>query len=1017
MDIRDYPRPANDTGIGVHWTVGYATAVGTGKLREFWLPELKAMGVKWVKIFNHDGALDFAELLLAEGIMPIVRIYRPSPNPGRLGVKELVYLDSLIRVGVRYFEFNNEPDVDAEWRGGRVPVNGLEITVENTIAALEIILERGGMPAIPALANGSRWDLVGKIVAAGRRDLFEGPVWQAMHNFSRNRPLDYPYDSGNQEGAAYTERFYQIIHDERWGADAWRGRSLAEVNRLRHDRRNPGATIADDHACWLAYEYFDALNRKHLGRSLPILSTECGYIVGEDSDPRYPATTPDLHLAQTLEACRAMMGTSQRFKPAPDYYFCTAFWLVANEQLGSSSSWWESSAWFSDRWPGGALPIVRALQAEPKRARIAPPAPPAITLRGVVAGTGDVGALPRAVVLEKDGVAVARTTLDEASQFELGGLVPGRYELVLEGTALRQVVELAPEPRDVVISLRLQEQIELTGRSVVAGTVRGGAGAVVVLVHKASGAEWVTMAHDDGGYRFVDLPAGVYSVRVDPEGTQVDDVALDGRGQAQVDLAQFGWGYTVTVAEDVQKIGAIVVSVPGRAGCQVRTHGSEGSREAVAIGTAPEYGPNAALLAPLAADSYFVTVEGVADAAGKPVPLEARVNVDKRSIPLVEFVHTPPVEQKAPQESAISGHVYGGRPAAHPVHVRLLGAPAGPQVRTLEADGSFAFTGLAAGLYAVALAGHEEAPSRSDIALDGRNQVVVDIVLPAEEAPPSAAVAAADTGDQGIIAGFIPEAVGDTARLVDAVGNERRQAVGADGRFRFEGLPAGVYAVYVEGGFSQAEIVVDGRNGWEILFSPIISVWEATVTNAGSMPGFSSIRVEVEGERNLPVRVWQGEEDGQTAATGSQPEQGPDRVEFTPLGPGVYIVEPEGIGVWASVELTGLEAVWVSFRRTTAPVSPNVVQPLRGGPFPAFQTSAPPAEIYLYVEQMPTDLYAQIALLRFVAAERPAVGNDAADAAHADRVILVAGNTSTVEAQLVELGARVVRYGSGMDVV
>jgi hypothetical protein len=146
-------------------------------------------------------------------------------------------------------EFNNEPDVDAEWKGGRVPVNGLDLTVENTIANLELVLERGGMPAIPAVANGSRWDLVGRIVAAGHRDLLDGPVWQAIHNYAGNRPLDYPYDIGNQEGGAFTERFFRTLAGEAWGEDAWRGRSLLEVNRLRYDRRNPGATIADDHAC------------------------------------------------------------------------------------------------------------------------------------------------------------------------------------------------------------------------------------------------------------------------------------------------------------------------------------------------------------------------------------------------------------------------------------------------------------------------------------------------------------------------------------------------------------------------------------------------------------------------------------------------------------------------------------------------------------------------------------------------------------------------------------------------
>ena len=111
-------------------------------------------------------------------------------------------------------------------RGDVVPLalpNGIDLVVENTVANLELILERGGMPGLPAVSNGNRWDLIGKIIAYGRKDLFAGPVWQAIHNYSRNRPLDYPYDIGNQEGAAYTYRFYQVVADESWGENAWRG--------------------------------------------------------------------------------------------------------------------------------------------------------------------------------------------------------------------------------------------------------------------------------------------------------------------------------------------------------------------------------------------------------------------------------------------------------------------------------------------------------------------------------------------------------------------------------------------------------------------------------------------------------------------------------------------------------------------------------------------------------------------------------------------------------------------------
>ncbi|MCB0152025.1 MAG: hypothetical protein KDE01_30760, partial [Caldilineaceae bacterium] len=147
------------------------------------------------------------------------------------------------------------------------------------------------------------------------------------------------------------------------------------------------------------------------------------------------------------------------------------------------------------------------------------------------------------------------------------------------------------------------------------------------------------------------------------------------------------------------------------------------------------------------------------------------------------------------------------------------------------------------------------------------------------------------------------------ARLVDGVGNERRATVDSDGSVFFDALPAGVYSLFVEGGFAQPNLEVDGAGGWNVVFSPVITLWESTVTNAGSMPGFSSIQVEVEGMPNHPVRVWQGEEDEFTLSTRSRPEQGVYTVEFKPLGPGLYMIEPEGLGMVETVELSGLEAV------------------------------------------------------------------------------------------------------------
>lgn len=1000
MELNDYPRPANDTGIGIHWTVGYAAAVGMAKIRDFWIPELKAMGVKWVKVFNHDGALDFCELLLAEGFMPIVRLYRPAPNPGRLGVKELVHLDALIRIGVRYFEFNNEPDLDAEWKGGRVPVNGLELTVENTIAALEVILERGGMPAIPALANGSRWDLVGRIVAAGRRDLFDGPVWQAIHNYTQNRPLDYPYDIGNQEGGAFTDRFYRAVAAEPWQSDAWRGRTLAEVNRLRYDRRNPGATVADDHACWLAYEHFDTLNRKHLGRSIPILSTECGYIVGEDSDPRYPATTPDLHMAQTLEACRIMMGTSQRFKHAPDYYFCTAFWLLANEQLGSTSNWWEGQAWYSDRWPDGALPIVRALQAEPKMAHVRAEPLPRITLRGSVANVSRRYTLR----LERDGIEVAQYPLDSTGHFEFADLPDGLYLLRLPEAHYSEEVTLQRGQREVVVRLTVPPPAEVAGRSIVEGHVAAGAGAIVMLVHKVSGEEWVTLAHDDGSYRFVDLPPGEFSLRVHPAGSHIERVTLDGRNRATIDLVQAGWGYAIGVAAATPGIGAVVVSTPGHPGLKVQVHGAEGVTDLVETGTAPEYGPAACLISNLEEGHYIVTVDGVREADGRTTQLEARVHIDRRAIPLVEFAFGRLETQPLVANSVIAGKVRGIR-VGQPLRVALLDAAAQRHEQAVSPRGEYRFEALAAGLYSVQVVGFEATAVASDLALDGQNQLAIDLALPEETI---AASRQETRHGASVIAATVPEGTGRTARLVDAVGNEARAVVDAHDAVLFSGLAAGVYSLFIEGGYAQPHLEVDGVTGYTITFAPLIDVWNATVTQAGSMPGFSAISVEIEGMPNHPVRVYRGEDEEYMLSTRARAEQGAYTVEFKPLAPGLYRVEPEGLGLWATVELSGLEAVRVSFRRQHEPIGPHRIEARR--PIPASDADFSPQTTYLYITAPPTTLESTLALLHLAATLHPIVGNDLAAAAQAGRVLITEGpDADAVAAQLERQGVVVER--------
>ena len=1021
MELHEYPRPANDTGIGIHWAPGFAAAVGLAPIRDTWLPELRALGVKWVKVYNHDGAQDFVEMLLAEGFMPVLRIFRPAPNPGRLGLREVVHIDSYIRLGARYFEFNSEPDQEGEWKGGRLPPNGLDLVAEDTIANMEVILERGGMPAVPAVSPGSAWDLVGKIVAKGRKDLFDGPVWQAIHSYARNRPLDYPYDIGNQEGAAYTERFYRTVADEVWDENAWRGRSLAEVNRLRLDRCTPGATVQDDHACWLAYEHFDALNRHHLGRSIPILGTEAGYLVGEDGDPRYPATSPNLHLAQTLEACRVLMGTSHRFPPAPDYFFCAAFMVIANTQLGGVNSWWERFAWYSARWPGGVLPIVKALRAEPKIVRKrqgSAQSAPLIALRGTVLNARE----QHTVILERNGLQVASAVLDANSRYELPDLTPGNYLLRVAGTPVQENVALSADQRELVVTLDVGAPVqEGASRSIVSGHVRGGAGAVVVLLRQADGEEWVTMARDDGAFRFIDLPAGAYSVRVTPEGSRVNDVELDGRNQREVDLAVAGWGYTVGVADPVLGVGAIRVRVKGERNVSVKAHTFGGSTDALRVGKDPSFGPDECQLAPLEAGLYMVTVHGLYGADGRPLEPEARVVVDKRGIPLLEFVFTD-LSPAPAGSSAIRGRVVGGSERAGDLSVRLIDGQARTQEIAVQADGEFAFTGLSAGLYSVELVGqeatHESSTRRADIAVDGANEAEIQLILPVPPRPP--APETPPTG-QSVITGAARGAAGRVARLVDAVGNEQRQVVGADDSVRFERLSPGTYTLTVEGGWEQGGLALDGRNGFEVHFSPLETAWEALVTNAGSMPGYSVVRVEVQEKKDVPVYIWKEGWDGMMRRTGTSPEHGPYALEFGPLGPGVYMVEPEGLGIWATVELTGLEAVWVEFHALGRPASPHSVRPLAPPPpapeaLPALPTlpAAPPKRHYIWLGNMTASGRELIALVAYAGRTRAQAGMSLDEALAAEVVTLLGADAESAElaARLAAAGVQVNRVAT-----
>jgi len=310
MDLSDFPRPPADNGRGIHWSPGAAGQVGHNVIASAWVPELQALGMKWVKLMSTGGE-GLARLLLDNGIMPVVRLGGRKSCPGSIDDPRYhgAYVDELKRyvdLGVRYFEVCNEPNLPTEWEPppgeehGRLPEHGLvEIVMGDWVKSVQIVLDHGGLPGFPALSPGAgtyddvrffreacQW-LVAS--AHGYADLMRRGVWIAVHNYSLHRPWDYPEDDVNQWGTPVTPQEYGL---RRW----WREQGWDELNELRAASTNPGQTIMQDSNGFRKFEQYHRIWMDHLGFAVPILSTESGYTIPEPhedfGDRRYPKPPP-----------------------------------------------------------------------------------------------------------------------------------------------------------------------------------------------------------------------------------------------------------------------------------------------------------------------------------------------------------------------------------------------------------------------------------------------------------------------------------------------------------------------------------------------------------------------------------------------------------------------------------------------------------------------------------------------------------------------------------------------------
>ncbi len=471
MSLADFPRPPEDNGRGVHWTVNvYPPDAAT---MQRWIERLKSLQIKWLKVLDDCGGSSepLVRALIENGIMPIVRLYREYPNPGHLDGRGQVAARTLIAAGARYFETNNEPDLPAEWEDNHRPANWLDIVVDNFIWDADFILGEGGLPAFPAMGPGNKSNGVERVVQKGRKDLFERGAWVAIHNYTLNHPLDYPSDPVNQNGQPLSAEDYERLKAwqyshltpeeaeargisredyfkyQNW---AWDGRTLEMINELRAQSKNPGQTIFQDANCFRAFEFFGQQIETALGFHVPVISTEGGPVVGWGDDRRYAKMNPTTQAEMQMGIMRFMQDE------APPWYFSCCTWLFASKPLGDFNPTWDQMSWYTHTWDQqfglrGELPLVQLLRDTPAliRHELRPALNP-----GAVAGlvSDRTGApLPGLSLRLRQGdknIAATLTGIDGRYRLQAP---PGNYDLVMDWVgAVAQDISLAAGDVDVI---------------------------------------------------------------------------------------------------------------------------------------------------------------------------------------------------------------------------------------------------------------------------------------------------------------------------------------------------------------------------------------------------------------------------------------------------------------------------------------------------------------------------------------------------------------------------------------
>ncbi len=395
LPLSSYPRPKNDNGLGVHWSTHlYAQS---DEATSYFVSELARMNITWVKLLvdglnNRDYERTIDDLV-SRDIMPVVRIYQPCNTP-----YDPADLDALVRhyvkKGVYYFETYNEPNQPGEaggWCNGRPDP---EYLAQIWADAARVIYLAGGYPGIPSFfapdqkLPGRQESFFYRFFNALREQGNQEVLyfsWAAVHNYNINHPPAYPFDAVNQTGVPLTEAEieqyeltgeqvaqmnlrraigailkYRPLNKEDAEAFGLSTNKIEEINAEFESGKLHGFTLTGDSTAFLHFISYRNQFYQLFGFDIPLISTEGGATKGSAEDPRYPKVDGQTVAGWTLWSADYMLDD------APDYYFATSSWLLAQRALDYNDLVWEINAWYHNR-EGDQEPVVDALKNRPRK--------------------------------------------------------------------------------------------------------------------------------------------------------------------------------------------------------------------------------------------------------------------------------------------------------------------------------------------------------------------------------------------------------------------------------------------------------------------------------------------------------------------------------------------------------------------------------------------------------------------------------------------------------------------------